>query len=190
MKTRIRILMWYVFSVVSYGVETWTYSKAIDHKINAFEMWCYRRMLRISLTSHTTNFDVGLLHKIGVKETTIYVKQPEKQTLVLWGTHRGGRANEKHIRTLCYSADNNRRKTGRQMRKKETKTNMGRRYKRMDWCPPRAHLSCVQFPLILSNCPTFCSIHHGRFYNRLVHFVFQLCWYVPVAHHPSSFPPL
>ena len=31
-----------------------------------------------------------------------------------------------------------------------------------------------------------CSIHHGRFYSRLVHFVFQLCWYVPVAHHPSS----
>ena len=61
--------MSYVFSVVSYGCETWTYSKAIDHKINAFEMWCYRRMLRISWTSHTTTIDV--LQKIGVKETTI-----------------------------------------------------------------------------------------------------------------------
>ena len=69
MKTRIRILMCYVFSVLSYGCETWTYSKAIDHKINAFEMWCYRRMLRISWTSHTTNIDV--LQKIGVKETTM-----------------------------------------------------------------------------------------------------------------------
>ena len=59
MKTRIRILMCYVFSVVSYGCETWTYSKAIVHKINAFEMWCYRRMLIISWTSHTTNIDVG-----------------------------------------------------------------------------------------------------------------------------------
>ena len=58
MKTRIRILMYYVFSVVSYGCETWTYSKAIDHKINAFEMWCYRRMSSISWTSHTTNIDV------------------------------------------------------------------------------------------------------------------------------------
>ena len=38
MKSRIRILMCYVFSVVSYGCETWTYSKAIDHKINAFEI--------------------------------------------------------------------------------------------------------------------------------------------------------
>ena len=69
MKTRIRILMCYVFAVVSYGCETWTYSKAIDHKINAFEMWCYRRMLRISLNSHTTNINV--LQKIGVKETTM-----------------------------------------------------------------------------------------------------------------------
>ena len=59
--------MCYVFSVVSYGCET--DSKAIDHKINAFEMWCYRRMLRISWTSHTTNIDV--LQKSGVKETTI-----------------------------------------------------------------------------------------------------------------------
>ena len=83
--------MCYVFSVVSYGCETWTYSKAIDHKINAFEMWCYRRMLRISWTSHTTNIDV--LQNIGVKES--YVKQPETQKVVLCGTH-----NEKHIRTL------------------------------------------------------------------------------------------
>ena len=61
--------MCYVFSVVSYGCETWTYSKAIDHKINAFVMWGYRRMLIISCTSHTTNIDV--LQKIGVKETTM-----------------------------------------------------------------------------------------------------------------------
>ena len=69
MKTIIRILMCYVFSVVSYGCETWTYSKAIDHKINAFEMWCYRRMLIISWISHTTNINV--LQTIGVKETTM-----------------------------------------------------------------------------------------------------------------------
>ena len=56
--------MCYVFSVVSYRFETLTYSKAIDHKINALEMWCHRKMLKI-----TTNIDV--LQKIGVKETTM-----------------------------------------------------------------------------------------------------------------------
>ena len=59
----------YVFSMVSYGCETWNYSKAIDHKSNAFETWCYRRMLRISWTSHATNIDV--LQKIVVNETTM-----------------------------------------------------------------------------------------------------------------------
>ncbi len=75
--------MCYVFSVVSNGCETWTYSKAIDHKINAFEM-CYRRMLRIRWSSHTTNIDV--LQKIGVKETTM-LNNLKKQKVVLCGTH-------------------------------------------------------------------------------------------------------
>ena len=33
-------------------------SNAMDHKINTFEMWCYRRMLRVSRTSHTTSIYV------------------------------------------------------------------------------------------------------------------------------------
>ena len=107
MKTRIRILMCYVFSVVSYGCETWTYSKAIDHKINSFEMWCYIRMLRISRTSHTTiiimaGMAVFLCTTENWCKGNNHDKQPEKQTDVLCGPH-----NEKHIRTLRYSADNN-----------------------------------------------------------------------------------
>ena len=39
--------------------------------------------------------------------------------------------------TLRYSAGNNRRNTGRQTRKRETKMNMGRRYKRLDWLETR-----------------------------------------------------
>ena len=46
-----------------------TNSNIFDYKINAFEMWCYKRMLRISCTSHSTNVDV--LQTIGVKETTM-----------------------------------------------------------------------------------------------------------------------
>ena len=66
-------MLCYLFSVVLYGCETWTYSKAIYHKINGFEMLCCRRMVKISCTSHTTNKQrtVGLLQKIGVKETTM-----------------------------------------------------------------------------------------------------------------------
>ena len=53
-----------MFSVVSHRCETWTYSKAIDYKINAFEMLCYRRMLRISSASYTTNIDIIQIHQI------------------------------------------------------------------------------------------------------------------------------
>ena len=124
-KTRIRILMCYVFSVVSYGCETWTYSKAIDHKINAFEMWCYRRMLRISWTSHTTNIDV--LQKIGVKETPMLNNVKHRKLSYAGHIMRN---TSGHYDTLLTILEG--RLEGK-TRKRETKTNVGRRYKRMDW---------------------------------------------------------
>ena len=51
-----------------------------------------------------------------------------KNRVVLCGPY-----NEEHIRTLRYSADNHRRKTERQKRKRETNTNMDRRSQRLDW---------------------------------------------------------
>ena len=59
--------------------------EAIDHKINAFETWCYRRMLRISWTSHTTNIDV--LQKIGVKETTMSLMNNLKNRKMSYAGH-------------------------------------------------------------------------------------------------------
>ena len=38
-----------------YGAETWTLTKATEKKLEAFEMWMYRRMLKISWTQHKTN---------------------------------------------------------------------------------------------------------------------------------------
>ena len=53
--TKVRLLKALVWSVAIYGCEGWTlYSK--DQKyIDAFEMWCYRRLLRIPWTQHKTN---------------------------------------------------------------------------------------------------------------------------------------
>jgi len=47
-----------VFPVATYGCETWTLNKAHINKINAFEMWCWRRMLRIPWTVKRTNVSV------------------------------------------------------------------------------------------------------------------------------------
>ena len=38
-----------VFPVIMYGCESWTIKKAEDHRIDAFELWCWRRLLRVFL---------------------------------------------------------------------------------------------------------------------------------------------
>ena len=48
----------YVKSIMSYGSETWTYSKIVQDKIDAFQLWCYRRKLKIRYSDHVTNIRV------------------------------------------------------------------------------------------------------------------------------------
>ena len=56
--TKKKIIDCYVFSVLNYGCESWTWNKAMFKKMNAFEMWCYRRMLKISWKDRITNVEV------------------------------------------------------------------------------------------------------------------------------------
>ena len=58
MATRTRVLQCYVLPILKYACESWTISKEMEKRINASEMWFFRRMLRISWTSHTSNEDV------------------------------------------------------------------------------------------------------------------------------------
>lgn len=61
-RTRIRILRCYVLSTLLYGAEAWTLTDASCKRVEAFEMWCYRRMLRISWVHRMSNETV--LHRI------------------------------------------------------------------------------------------------------------------------------
>lgn len=56
--TRLRTLKCYIWSLLLYGCETWTLKQEDTKRLNAFEMWMYRRMLRVSWTSRTTNSEV------------------------------------------------------------------------------------------------------------------------------------
>ena len=56
--TKMKILNCYVYSVLNYGCEGWTWNKAMRMKVNAFEMWCYRRMLKISWKDKVSNREV------------------------------------------------------------------------------------------------------------------------------------
>ena len=44
-----------VFPVVMYGCESWTIKKAERRRIDAFELWCWRRLLRVPWTARTSN---------------------------------------------------------------------------------------------------------------------------------------
>ena len=47
--------LWEVFPVVMYGCESWTIKKAEHRRIDAFELWCWRRVLRVPWTARRSN---------------------------------------------------------------------------------------------------------------------------------------
>ena len=53
--TKVHLVKAMVFLVVMYGCESWTIKKAERRKIDAFELWCWRRLLRVPLTSRRSN---------------------------------------------------------------------------------------------------------------------------------------
>ena len=55
LSTKVRLVRLWVFSVVMYGCESWTIKKAECRKIDAFELWCWRRLLRVPWTVRRSN---------------------------------------------------------------------------------------------------------------------------------------
>ena len=53
--TKIHIVKAMVFSVVMYGCGSWTVKKAECRRIDAFELWCWRRLLRVPWTTRRSN---------------------------------------------------------------------------------------------------------------------------------------
>ena len=53
--TKVRLVKPMVFPVVIYGCESWTVKKAERRKIDAFELWCWRRLLRVPWTARRSN---------------------------------------------------------------------------------------------------------------------------------------
>ena len=53
--TKVQIVKGMVFPVVMYGCESWTIRKADSQRIDAFELWCWRRFLRVSSTARKSN---------------------------------------------------------------------------------------------------------------------------------------
>ena len=61
--TKVRLVKTMVFPVIMYGCESWTIKKAEFRRTDAFELWCWRRLLRVPWTARRSN--QSILQEIG-----------------------------------------------------------------------------------------------------------------------------
>ena len=91
-----------VFPVVMYGCESWTMKKAEHQKIDAFELWCWRRLLRVPWTARRSTQSIlkeissgisleGMMLKLKLQYFGDFIRRVDslEKTLMLWGI--GGR---------------------------------------------------------------------------------------------------
>ena len=68
--TKVRLVKAMVFPVVMYGCESWTVKKAECRRIDAFELWCWRRLLRVPCTARKSNQSI-------LKETVLNIHRKD-----------------------------------------------------------------------------------------------------------------
>ena len=76
MPTKVRLVKAMVFPVVMYGCESWTVKKAERRRIDAFELWCWRRPLRVPWTARRSNQSIlkKISPGISLEEMTLKLK--------------------------------------------------------------------------------------------------------------------
>ena len=100
--TKVHLVKAMVFPVVMYGCESWTIKKAVRQKIAAFELWCWRRLLRVPWTSRRSNQSIlkeishgisleGMMLKLKLQYLGHFMRRVDslEKTLMLGGI--GGR---------------------------------------------------------------------------------------------------
>ena len=111
--TKVHLVKAMVFPVVMYGCETWTVKKAERQRIDAFEVWCWRRLLRVPWTAKRSNQSIlkeispgisleGMMLKLKLQyfgHLTRSVESLEK-TLMLGGTGGKRRRGRQRMRWL------------------------------------------------------------------------------------------
>ena len=107
--TKVRLVKAMVFPVVMYGCESWTVKKADHRRIDAFELWCWRRLLRVLWTARRSIQSIlkeinpecsleGLMLKLKLKYFGHLMQRADslEKTLVL-GKTEGGRRGRQRI---------------------------------------------------------------------------------------------
>ena len=111
--TKVRLVKAIVFPLVMYGCESWTVKKAEHWKIDAFELWCWRRVLRVPWTARRSNQSIlkelspeysleGLMLKLKLQYFDHLMQRTDlfEKTLMLGKTEGGMRRGWQRMRWL------------------------------------------------------------------------------------------
>ena len=113
MPTKVRLVEAMVFPVVMYGCESWTVKKAECQRIDAFELWCWRRLLRVPWTARRSNQSIlkeissgcsleGLMLKLKLQDFGHLIQRVDslEKTLMLGGIGGRRRRGRQRMRWL------------------------------------------------------------------------------------------
>ena len=111
--TKVCLVTAMVFPVVMYGCESWTVKKAECSRIDAFELWCWRRLLRVPWTAKRSNQSIlkeirprcsleGLMLKLKLQYFVHLLQRADsfEKTLMLGKIESGRRRGQQRIRSL------------------------------------------------------------------------------------------
>ena len=111
--TKVHVVKAMVFPVVMYGCESWTMKKAELWRIDAFERWCWRRLLRVPWTARTSNQSIlkeispeysleGLMLKLKLQYFGHLIQRTDsfEKTLRLGKIEGGRRRRQQRVRWL------------------------------------------------------------------------------------------
>ena len=106
--TKVRLVKAMVFPVVMYGCESWTVKKAECRRIDVFELWCWRRLLRVPWTARRSNQSIlkeiipgcsleGLMLKLILQYFGYLMRRADssEKTLMLGKIEGGGEGDER-----------------------------------------------------------------------------------------------
>ena len=110
--TKVCLVKTMVFPVAMYGCESWTIKKAAHQRIDTFELWCWRRLLRVPWTARRSNQSIlkeispersleGLMLKLQLQYFGHLMQRTDslEKTLML-GKTEGGRKDQQRMRWL------------------------------------------------------------------------------------------
>ena len=111
--TKVHLVKAMVFPVVMYGCESWTVKKAECRRIDAFELWCWRRLLRVPWTARRSNQSIlkeispectseGMMLKLKLQYFGHVMQRVDslEKTLMLGGTGGRRRRGQQRMRWL------------------------------------------------------------------------------------------